>query len=173
MHPALVRPSSSGLDRQDSKRFHKNDPIVHGSENADRTRIDVRDTRGAAIAMMRPAFAAAFAIMLTMLVFGGSGGSYSSIQPASAQASTLGWTRSDIWMPSYDPNTLLDPQGIAAAPNGRFFVADKGHDRIVLVDSLGQIEMSIGGQRGEAPNEFKAPRDVAVDHHAQSTLRCR
>ena len=73
------------------------------------------------------------------------------------------WSRTAVWSPSYDPDTLLDPQGVAAAPNGRFFVADRGHDRVVLIDSLGQIERAIGGRPGDAPNQLRAPSDVAVD----------
>ncbi len=81
---------------------------------------------------------------------------------AHAQAGDITWQRVDIWEPGYNPGSLLDPAGADAGPGGVFFVADSGHDRVVVVDAAGDIVRDFGGL-GDGPAELRRPRDVAVD----------
>jgi len=90
-------------------------------------------------------------------------GGHATVEPVRAQAGqTRTWQQTDVRRPSYDTGGMLDPRGVSRAPGGRFFVADRGHDRIVVVDASGSIADSFGGP-GDGPAEFEGPTDVAVD----------
>jgi Mg-chelatase subunit ChlD/DNA-binding beta-propeller fold protein YncE len=81
---------------------------------------------------------------------------------AQAQTGARAWARTAVWQPGFNPDSLLDPRGVEAAPGGLFYVADRGHDRIVVVDQNGDIQRSFGS-RGDGPRELREPRDVAID----------
>lgn len=57
---------------------------------------------------------------------------------------------------------LLRPNGIAVAPDGSFYVMDRGHSRIVYMSASGEIIDSIG-QLGRGPADIYAGWDVALD----------
>jgi hypothetical protein len=57
---------------------------------------------------------------------------------------------------------LLDPRGIAVAPNGQVLVADSGNDRVQAFTALGEPVLAFG-RRGSGPGELNDPRGIAVD----------
>lgn len=82
--------------------------------------------------------------------------------PARAQGPGREWVRTAVWSPSFDGGALLDPGGLSPAPGGLIFVADRGHDRIAVVNAAGGILRTFGS-RGSGPAELSGPSDVAVD----------
>ena len=79
-----------------------------------------------------------------------------------AQGAPTDWQRVAVWQPGFNADSLLDPVGVDAGPGAQFFVADRGHDRIVVIDAAGNILRSFGG-RGDGPGQLRQPRDLAVD----------
>lgn len=56
---------------------------------------------------------------------------------------------------------LYGPRGVAAAPDGRVWVADTGNDRLMVYDS--KLENGrVVGQKGAGPEEFLQPVGIAV-----------
>jgi len=100
--------------------------------------------------------------LLAALMSTPSGPPSPSAPDAPAQAGARAWTRTAVWAPSYDAGSLLDPAGVSGETGGQFFVADRGHDRIAVVDAAGSIVRTFG-KRGQGPAEFNGPTDVAVD----------
>lgn len=80
---------------------------------------------------------------------------------ASAQVA-LEWSLTEVRSPSFDSGTLFDPVGVDPAPGGRFYVVDRGHHRVAIVDGGGGVVRAFGRQGG-GDGEFESPRDVAVD----------
>ncbi len=79
-----------------------------------------------------------------------------------AQSGPLSFTRSAVWPGGYDPDSLLDAGGVAAGRDGRFLLADTGHDRVLTVDRDGRV-LAAFGRRGDGPDQLRTPRDLAVD----------
>ncbi len=105
---------------------------------------------------IRPAFAV---MLLTLVAIMGAAGP--SAPPAAAQTA-FEWSLTEVRQPSFDTGTLFDPVGVDPAPGGRFYVVDRGHHRVAIVDGGGGVVRSFG-QRGGGAGEFESPRDVAVD----------
>ena len=57
---------------------------------------------------------------------------------------------------------LLRPNGIAVAPDGSFYVMDRGHSRIVHMSADGAMINTIG-QLGRDPADIYAGWDIALD----------
>ena len=72
------------------------------------------------------------------------------------------WTRVALRQAGYDPGTLLDPRGVGRAPGDRFYVADRGHQRVAVVDGTGAVVAAFGVP-GTGPTGLEEPLDVAVD----------
>lgn len=81
---------------------------------------------------------------------------------AHAQGAGRAWVRTAVWPASYDAGALLQPGGVDAGPGGTFFVADRGHDRVAVVDAAGTIVRAFG-QRGVGAGQLIGPSDVAAD----------
>jgi len=56
---------------------------------------------------------------------------------------------------------LLEPVGVALAPDGGLFVSDAGHHRVVRFDAEGRLAASFGGW-GDGPGELNEPRGLVV-----------
>ncbi len=83
--------------------------------------------------------------------------------PAGAQGSgSRAWRQQAVWSPGFDSGALLRPQGVAAGPGDVFYVADYGHDRVVVLNPAGAVVRSFG-QRGDGDADLMGPTDVAVD----------
>ena len=102
------------------------------------------------------------AMIVTATAHAAGSGSVSGAAVRQAPGTPREWVRTDVREPSYDAGGMLEPRGVAPAPGGLFYVADKGHDRIVVVNALGAIVRSIGSS-GDGDGELTAPSDVAVD----------
>lgn len=61
------------------------------------------------------------------------------------------------------PGGFREPQGVAASPDGGFFVADTGNHRIQRFAADGRWLETYGGpDAGVAPGQFRVPRAIAV-----------
>ncbi len=59
--------------------------------------------------------------------------------------------------------TLKEPQGIAALPNGDFFVADTGHNQVVRFNAQGNWIQTYGSSNGgSGVGNFLRPRGIAI-----------
>ena len=58
--------------------------------------------------------------------------------------------------------SLSEPAGVCTGPEDVLFVADTGHNRVVVLDlRTGDVAALIGGpDAGQRPGAFKAPKDV-------------
>ena len=56
---------------------------------------------------------------------------------------------------------LRNPYGVALGPNGRVYVSDKGHHRVVCFDASGEVAFSFGAH-GAGPGELNDPRGLCV-----------
>lgn len=101
----------------------------------------------------------ACALVLTALSAGWRAASPPVLQ---AQTGPLTLERVAVWPGSYAPESLLDAGGLAAGRDGRFLLADSGHDRVVTLDRDGR-QLAAFGRRGDGPDQLRAPRDLAVD----------
>jgi Mg-chelatase subunit ChlD/DNA-binding beta-propeller fold protein YncE len=101
-------------------------------------------------------------IIVATLIVAAVGAAGQNSAPTLAQTGSREWVPQPIWQPSYDQGALLDPMGVAAAPGDRFYVVDRGHDRVAIVDGTGGITGAMG-VRGNGPGELREPTDVAVD----------
>lgn len=79
-----------------------------------------------------------------------------------AQSAPREWALASVRQASFDTSTFLNPRGVSAAPRGQFFVADRGRDRIVVVNQIGGI-LTTFGVPGDGPEGLDTPTDVAVD----------
>jgi Mg-chelatase subunit ChlD/sugar lactone lactonase YvrE len=68
----------------------------------------------------------------------------------------------EVRSPSFDSGALFDPQGVAAGPAATWFVADRGHHRVAVVDATGIVARDFG-RRGHDAGDLLNPTDVAVD----------
>jgi len=102
------------------------------------------------------------AMIVTATAHAAGSGSVPGAAVRQAPGTPREWVRTDVREPSYDAGGMLEPRGVAPAPGELFYVADKGHDRIVVVNALGAIVRSIGSS-GDGDGELTAPSDVAVD----------
>ena len=65
----------------------------------------------------------------------------------------------------YDSNIgglPIKGNGLTTDSNGNIYVVDSFHDRIVVLDSKG-IAISVWGSMGIQPEQFKFPKDIALD----------
>jgi len=60
------------------------------------------------------------------------------------------------------PVGLREPTAVAVDAAGRVYVADSGHDRVVVLDRRGRQLAAWGGEGG-APGQFSYPDGIAVD----------
>lgn len=82
---------------------------------------------------------------------------------ATAQAQALqSWALTETRAAGFAAGGLLQAGGIAAAPGGRFYVADTGHHRIAVITPDGSVERAFG-RFGNGPAELNQPRDVALN----------
>jgi hypothetical protein len=60
---------------------------------------------------------------------------------------------------------LKNPVGLCQASNGSLLVADMGNSRVVMLDTLGELQMTIGvsGKPSTEDGRFTVPFDVATD----------
>lgn len=75
-------------------------------------------------------------------------------------------SRNSLGYPTTGSNAgqFREPQGIAAAPDGGFYVADTGNHRIQRFDAGGRWTQTYGGPRaGTGPGSFRLPRGIAVE----------
>ena len=100
----------------------------------------------------------ALALIAALAAIGATG---PTAAPVDAQTA-LEWTLTEVRQPSFDAGTLFDPAGVDSAPGGRFYVVDRGHHRVAIVDGGGGVVRAFG-QRGGGPSEFESPRDIAID----------
>jgi hypothetical protein len=75
------------------------------------------------------------------------------------------WNTSMTAIGVFGDDLLHRPEGIAAHPDGRVWVADTGNHRVVRLFNPGDrlIRRGIIGGQGEGPGQFRSPSDVAVD----------
>jgi DNA-binding beta-propeller fold protein YncE len=61
--------------------------------------------------------------------------------------------------------SLCHPMGLFQSSNGTLFIADSGNSRVLMLDTTGKIQGTLGvnGQPGIDNNHFEVPNDVAVD----------
>lgn len=63
-----------------------------------------------------------------------------------------------------NPGQFREPQGVAAAPDGGFYVADTGNHRVQRFEADGRsLEVYGGPSEGAEPGRFRLPRAVAVE----------
>ncbi len=60
------------------------------------------------------------------------------------------------------PGLFLYPEGLAVDAAGRLYVADRGNDRVQVLQPNGVVQMA-WGSRGSGPGQFREPHDVALD----------
>jgi hypothetical protein len=65
--------------------------------------------------------------------------------------------------PEGDAQVFYQPKDIEIGRDGRVYIADAGNNRIVVFDSLGHYQRTIG-KKGQAPGEFFDPMDLAIDN---------
>ena len=76
-------------------------------------------------------------------------------------------TRNGVYVASFgtttrsEPGHLSHPLGIAAAPDGRIYVADTGNDRVQVFRPDGSYEFTIGST-GIDPGQFDGPTAIGV-----------
>lgn len=99
---------------------------------------------------------------LALLAMAAAGSPLAPTPPVGAQATARSWSRSAVWAPSFDGGALLDPGGADGSAAGVIYVADRGHDRIAVVNRGGAIIRTFG-RRGEGPGELREPADLALD----------
>jgi hypothetical protein len=64
--------------------------------------------------------------------------------------------------PESEAQVFYRPTDVEIGQDGRVYVADSGNNRIVIFDSLGYFQRTIG-KKGQAPGEFFVPMDLALD----------
>lgn len=64
--------------------------------------------------------------------------------------------------PGPGAGNLAEPRGLACGPDGRIWVADFGHDRIVRFEAGLRSPVAFGG-KGSGKLEFKQPSAIAID----------
>lgn len=74
-------------------------------------------------------------------------------------------TSVDLYEGSGRKYALKEPQGIAADADGNVFIADTGHDRIMMLRNPGNYVEFVKtfGEEGTAAGEFSKPSQVALD----------
>jgi DNA-binding beta-propeller fold protein YncE len=60
------------------------------------------------------------------------------------------------------PGELLEPRGLALAPDGEVYISDTGNDRVQVFSDEGRFLRNFG-IRGTGPSEFNQPLGLAVD----------
>ena len=60
------------------------------------------------------------------------------------------------------PGALSDARAIAATPNGDFYVADSGNNRVHWLSSSGE-SLAVWGSQGTGQSQFNNPQGIAVD----------
>ncbi|MCW5848572.1 MAG: hypothetical protein KIT87_00535 [Anaerolineae bacterium] len=66
------------------------------------------------------------------------------------------------WGGSARLGLFLYPEGVAVDADGRLYVADRGNDRVQVLQPNG-APLAAWGSRGSGPRQFREPHDVALD----------
>jgi hypothetical protein len=66
-------------------------------------------------------------------------------------------------LPEGNTQVFYLPKDIEIGQDGRVYIADSGNNRILVFDSLGHFQRTIG-KKGQAPGEFFDPLDLALDN---------
>ena len=107
--------------------------------------------RALAAALAAPALAIALVAAAALAAPGDAAALGSSSHPFS-----MSWGQS-----GHKPGQFMNPQGVAAGPNGSVYVTDLGNARVQKFGPDGAYLLSWGGP-GAGPGQFQAPAGIAV-----------